>query len=209
MSAIEKFDRVAEGYAERTYADPEGFARARAQAVVSLGPPLEPGDSVLDLACGDALAAGPLTELGLGYRGVDGSAGMIDQARRRLGDRVPLEVALMEDYSPLEPVAATIVLGAISYPIDRVAFLARVAGYTTKKLVFDFSPRDEDVAGIERDLRAAGLEPAARRAFLLPRTRRLPGPAASALRVLERSDALATLVLQRGGKWLYAAVPSR
>ena len=32
MSTAEKFDSLAEGYAERTYADPEAYARGRALA---------------------------------------------------------------------------------------------------------------------------------------------------------------------------------
>jgi ubiquinone/menaquinone biosynthesis C-methylase UbiE len=209
MRTIEKFDKLAEGYAERTYADPAGFAEARAAVIVSLGPPLVPGDEVLDLACGDALVAEPLLARGLRYRGADGSAGMIEQARRRLAKTVPLEVALMDDYEPPAAVAATLVLNALQYPADRVAFFRRVAGYTTKKLVLDFSPRVDEVAALERDLRQAGLEVAARRAFLVPRTRRLPGPALGALRLVERVDPLAATVLRRGGKWLYAATPVR
>jgi hypothetical protein len=209
VRAVEKFDRIAEGYAERTYADPAGFAAARAAAIVSLGPPLVAGDEVLDLACGDALVAGPLLARGLRYRGADGSVAMIEQARLRLGDAVPLEVALMDAYEPPAPVAATLVLNALQYPADRVAFFRRVAGYTTKKLVFDFSPRVDEATAVERDLRDAGLEVAARRAFLFPRTRRLPGPALGALRLLERADPLAAAVLRRGGKWIYAAIPAR
>jgi len=209
MNAVDKFDRIAEGYAERTYADPEGYARGRAEIVVALGPRLEPGDAVLDLACGDANMAAPLLAHGLRYRGVDGSTGMIDAARRALGERVPLEVAPMEEYEPPEPVAATLILNALHYPADRTAFLRRVAGYTTRKLVFDFSPRVEDTAGVERDLRAAGLELAARRAYLVPQTRRLAAPATAALRSVERVDPLAALVLRARGQWIYAAVPSR
>ena len=40
------------------YADAGAYLSHRGELVVSLGPPLEPGDRVLDLACGDgALAA--------------------------------------------------------------------------------------------------------------------------------------------------------
>ena len=96
MSSAEKFDGIAEGYAARTYADPEAYARGRAQLVASLGPRLYPCDEVLDLACGDAHMAPPLEALGLRYRGVDGSEGMIAEARRIHGERLSLEVAPME-----------------------------------------------------------------------------------------------------------------
>jgi SAM-dependent methyltransferase len=209
VSAAEKFDSLAEGYAERTYADPQAYARGRAQLVVALGPRLYPCDEVLDLGCGDAHMAPPLEALGLRYRGVDGSEGMIAEARRLHGERLSLEVAPMEAYEPPEPVAATLILNAIGYPEDRVAFLRHVAGYTKQKVVFDFNPRLHDTAGIERDLRLAGLQLAARRGYLVPQSLRLPGPVAAGLRRLEPLDAAAALVLRLRGQWLYAAVPYR
>jgi SAM-dependent methyltransferase len=207
--AAEKFDALAEGYAARTYADPDAYARGRAELVVSLGPKLYPCDEVLDLACGHAHMAEPLQAQGLRYRGVDGSEGMIAEARRLHGERLPLEVAPMESYEPPEPVAATVILNAIGYPDDRVAFFRHVAGYTTTKLVFDFNPRLHEPAEVERDLRLAGLQFAARRAYLAPQSRRLPAPVAAVLRRLEPVDAAAALLLRLGGQWLYAAVPYR
>jgi SAM-dependent methyltransferase len=164
---------------------------------------------VLDLACGDAHMAEPLLALGLRYRGVDGSEGMIAEARRLHGEALPLEVAPMETYEPPECVDATLILNAIVYPEDRVAFLRHVAGYTRKKVVFDFNPRQLDAAEIERDLRLAGLQLAARRGYLVPQSMRLPGPLAAGLRRLEPLDAAASLVLRLRGQWLYAAVPYR
>jgi len=207
VSAVDKFDGLAKDYSARTYADPEGYARGRAELVVSLGPRLETGDEVLDLACGDAHMAPPLEALGLRYRGVDGSAGMVAEARRLHGERLPLDVAPMEEYAPPEPVAATLILNALGYPADRVAFLRHVAGYTTKKVVFDFNPRVHRAADVERDLRLAGLELAARRGYLVPQNMRLPKLAVAGLRKLEPLDAVSSLVLRVRGQWLYAAVP--
>jgi len=209
MTTAEKFDRLAEGYAARTYADPEAYARGRAHLAATLGPRLEPGDEVLDLACGDAHMAPPLEALGLRYRGVDGSTAMIAEARRVHGELLSLEIAPMESYEPPEPVAATLVLNALYYPADRVAFLRHVAAYTQKKVVFDFNPRMHDAAEIERDLRLAGLQLAERRGYLVPQSFRLPRPLAAALRKLEPLDAAAALVLRVRGQWLYAAVPYR
>ena len=109
--------------------------------------------------------------------------------------------------SPPEPVAATLILNALYYAEDRAGFLRHVASYTTRKIVFDFNPRTEAAAAVERDLRAAGLELAARRAYLVPQSLRLPRPAAAALRRLEPIEPLAALVLRLRGQWLYAAVP--
>jgi SAM-dependent methyltransferase len=207
MSAAERFDGLARDYSERTYADPEGYARGRAELAVSLGVPLEPGDEVLDLACGDGHMAPLLASLGMRYRGVDGSEAMIAEARRLVGEDVSFEVAPMESYEPPGPVAATLVLNALKYPADRVVFLRRVAGYTTKKVVFDFNPRIQNATEIELDLRLAGLRLAERRAYLVPQTYRLPGMVAAGLRRLEPVDAAAALVLRLRGQWLCAAVP--
>ena len=99
-----------------------------------------PVATVLDLACGDANMAEPFLARGFRYRGVDGSAAMIEEARRRLGDRVPLEVARIDEYEPAEPVDLTLCLRAFYYPEDRQAFFRRIAEYTRTKFVFDFRP---------------------------------------------------------------------
>ena len=87
--ALEKFDRLAHGYTEHDYADPARYVARRAEVAAQLGPPLPPGATILDLPCGDANMAEPLLALGYAYRGVDGSAAMIDEARARLGDARP------------------------------------------------------------------------------------------------------------------------
>src|SRR5207244_10519204 len=53
VSTADKYARAAAGWSEQ-YADAEAYLRHRAELIVSLGPRLEPGDRVLDLACGDA-----------------------------------------------------------------------------------------------------------------------------------------------------------
>ncbi len=54
--------------------------------IVSLGPALEPGDEVLDLACGDGGLGEALLARGLRYRGVDSTPEMVGAARARLGE---------------------------------------------------------------------------------------------------------------------------
>ena len=53
----EKYDASAERWSEIAYADAATYLAHRAELVLSLGPPLEQGDTLLDLACGDAAAA--------------------------------------------------------------------------------------------------------------------------------------------------------
>ena len=56
-------------WSEREYADPVPYLRHRGKLIVSLGPSLQPGDRLVDLACGDGGLADFLT--GIRYLGVD------------------------------------------------------------------------------------------------------------------------------------------
>ena len=208
MNAIEKFDRLAHGYAAHDYADPERYAARRAQVALALGPRLPPGATVLDLACGDGNMAQPLLAAGLRYRGVDGSAPMIEEARERLGEAVPLEVAHLDAYEPPEPVDLTLCLRAFYYAPDRRAFFRRIAGYTRVKLVFDFDPRVYDREAIVGDLRASGFDSVDLRPFFLPQRHALPRPAQWGLLALEQAGPLARAALHVRGIWFCAASPA-
>jgi SAM-dependent methyltransferase len=185
-----KYDRQAERWSDTAYADAATYLAHRGELVLSLGPPLERGDAVLDLACGDAGAADYLP--GVRYMGLDTSAEMVKAGKARgrnvlLGD--------LNDYEPPDPVAATTCFRAIYYADDRAAFFRRVAGYTERKFVFDLNPRQYRVEGVCADLRAAGFDRLELRPFFSPQRVSLPRPVASALYALERSGPLARLLL--------------
>jgi hypothetical protein len=186
-----KYARAAERWSEEQYADSVAYLRHRAELIVSLGPSLEPGDRILDLACGDAGLADFLR--GYDYIGVDASEEMVRAARAR-GSHV--ELADLNDYEPPEPVAATTCFRAIYYAPDRRAFFRRVAGYTKKKLVFDLNPRQYDVDEVRADLAATGFDRVALHPFFVPQTRALPGLLAALLRAAERSGPLARSALR-------------
>ena len=207
-SSLAKFDSLAAGYTEHDYADPARYFARRAEVATRLGPPLPSGATILDLPCGDANMAGPLLALGYRYRGVDGSAAMIEEARRRLGERVPLEVALMDEFEPAEPVDMTLCLRAFYYAPDRRAFFRRVAAYTTTKFVFDFDPRTYDRGELESDLRASGFGEPVMAPFFLPQQVKVPGPVRSALRALEHAGPVARAALHVRGIWFVAASPA-
>jgi SAM-dependent methyltransferase len=196
----EKYDRQAERWSESAYADAAAYLAHRGELVLSLGPPLEDGDTVLDLACGDAAAAEHLPQLR--YVGLDASAEMVKAGQRRgrnvvLGD--------FNDYDPPEPVAATTCFRAIYYADDRAAFFRRVAGYTERKFVFDLNPRQYRVEDICFDLRGAGFDQLELRPFFSPQQVSLPKPVASALYALERSGPVARLLLTIRFSYLCAA----
>jgi SAM-dependent methyltransferase len=186
-------------WTETAYADPHAYLQHRAELILSLGPPLHPGDTLLDLACGD----GGLTEHlpGIRYLGVDASPEMVESGRSRGRDVV---LGDLNEYEPPEPVAVTTCFRAIYYARDRAQFLRRVAGYTERKVVFDLNPRQYGVDDVSADLRAAGFDRLELRPFFSPQRFSLPRFAAVTLHALERSP-LARLLLRVRFSYLCAA----
>jgi len=208
VSQLEKYDRLSAAFSNHEYGDPAAYHRRRAEVVAEIEPRLEPGDRVLDLACGDAGMAVPLLERGFEYVGVDASTGMVTAARERVGGRVPIEHGTIDGYGPPEPVAATICFRAFYYAVDRRAFFAHVATYTRKKLVFDVSPRRFSVDEVLADLRAAGYERVVLQPFFLPQRHRVPRVLAAVLRRVERTPRLARAVLRVHGILIVSASAS-
>jgi SAM-dependent methyltransferase len=187
----DKYSGGAEGWTDGAYADAQTYLTRRAELVRTLGPKLAPGDSVLDLACGDG---------GLGdflpdqlYTGVDASPEMIEAARRRGRDVVQAD---LNDYEPAAPVQATTIFRAIYYARDRGALLERIAGYTEKKLVFDLNPRQYAVDEVRADLRAAGFDRLELRPFFVPQTVAPRAALRHLLQVAERIGPVARLLLR-------------
>jgi hypothetical protein len=196
VSKTDQYVRQAERWSDEQYADTRAYLEHRARVVAALGPRLEPGDEVLDLACGDGGFGEQLLGLGLRYRGVDATAEMVAAAERRLAGRAPVELGDLNEYEPPAPVAATTVFRAIYYARDRRAFFRQAASYTRRKLVFDLNPRQYRLEEVVADLRDAGLDRVALRPFFVPQTRALPAPLAWALRLAERSGPPARLALR-------------
>jgi SAM-dependent methyltransferase len=209
MTRTAKYDAAAQGWSEEQYADSAAYLRHRAELVVALGPELEPGDTVLDLACGDAGLAEPLLQAGLRYAGVDLSGPMVEAARRRVGARAEIHEGDLNDFTPVETVQATTCFRSVYYARDRRAFFRHVASYTEKKLVFDLNPRQFRVDDVRADLEAAGLTELELQPFFSPQRFALPGPLAGALHAAERSGPIARLALRFRFSYMVAASPSR
>jgi hypothetical protein len=205
VSEREQYARQADEWSERAYADSAAYLAHRAELVIDLGARLQPGDEVLDLACGDAGLGELLLARDLRYRGVDSTPEMVEAARTRLGDRAPVELADLNDYIPPEQVAATTAFRAIYYAHDRAAFFRHVAGFTEKKLVFDLNPRQYALDDVLHDLRAAGLGNVTLRPFFVPQTVALPRPLGAVATALERSGPLARLALRYRFTYVVAA----
>jgi SAM-dependent methyltransferase len=207
MTGTGKYDAAAVGWSDEQYADPTAYLRHRAELVVALGPKLEPGDTVLDLACGDAGLAEPLLQAGLRYAGVDLSGPMVEAARRRVGARADIHDGDLNEFAPPELVQATTCFRSVYYARDRRAFFRHVASYTEKKLVFDLNPRRYRLADVRADLGAAGLTQLELQPFFSPQRVALPEPLAAALQAAERSGPLARLALRF--RFSYMAAASR
>ena len=200
-----KYKDAAAGWSEGQYADPSAYFGHRADLIVSLGPQLQPGDTVLDFACGDAGLADHLLPRGLHYLGVDASEPMVAAARARLGDRARVELGDLNDYAPPEPVAATTIFRAIYYARDRRELFRRVDSFTERKLVFDLNPRQYRVEDVAADLAAVGFDGLELRPFFAPQNVALPRPVGAALRVAERVGPVARLALRFRFSYLCAA----
>ena len=204
MTTTEKYEPHAERWTETAYGDPARYLQHRADLVVSVGPRLAAGDTVLDLACGDGAFGEVLRTRGLRYVGVVASTAMVEAAARRLGGDV--HHADLNDCRPASPVAATTVFRAIYYARDRLSFFRGVAEYTEKKLVFDLNPRQYRVEDVRADLEAAGFGRLDLRPFLVPQRVALPRPLAAALEAAERTP-LARLALRF--RFTYVCAASR
>jgi SAM-dependent methyltransferase len=183
----EKYGGKAQGWSDSAYADARTYLARRADMVRTLGPGLRSGDTVLDLACGDGGLADFLPDQR--YVGVDANAEMIAAGRARGREIVEAD---LNAFVPPSPVEATTIFRAIYYATDRRALLERVAGYTTRKLVFDLNPRQYRLADVRADLEAAGFDRLVTHPFFVPQTRApLPG-----LQLLERSGPVANAILR-------------
>jgi SAM-dependent methyltransferase len=193
---LDQYRGKAAGWSDREYADGRFYLERRAEAIATLGPPLRPGDTVLDLACGDGGLGEHLEARGLLYLGADLMPEMVDAARSRLGAEARIEQGDLNTYAPDTMVDATTLFRSLYYADDRRAFFTRAAGYTRTKLVFDLNPRQYALDDVISDLRVAGFERVATRAFFVPQRVGLPRPALRVLQALETTGPLARLALR-------------
>jgi len=200
-----KYDAKAARWTEGEYADAHAYLEHRARLVVELGPRLQPGDRVCDLACGDGGLGEHLLARGLEYLGVDASESMVEAARRRLGDRAEVVHADLNEFVPAGSVAAVTCFRAIYYGRDRQTLFRHVAGFAGRKLVFDLNPRQFALDSVLSDLRAAGFARVDLRPFFVPQRVALPAPFAAAARAAERSGPIARLALRFRFTYLVAA----
>jgi protein-L-isoaspartate O-methyltransferase len=57
LNLVEKYDRLAQGFAEQSYTNLAFDMRRRVMVAIAWGMPLHAGDSVIELGCGDGYLA--------------------------------------------------------------------------------------------------------------------------------------------------------
>ena len=83
---VTKYDQLAGGFAEHSYANLHFYMHRRFTIATTWGISIQPRDSVLELGCGDGYLAQLFVQHGLQYCGVDISSKMVTMAEQRLGE---------------------------------------------------------------------------------------------------------------------------
>ena len=179
VELVSKYDRIAERFSEASYANLAFDMERRLFLATTWGKPLGPGDSVLELGCGDGYLAQLFVQGGLWYSGVDMSAGMVATAERRLSEAGLKANFTVTDVSQLalsEPVDAVVsFMGTFFFFIkDPLAVLKTLRPYIRKKVILDLNPRQNDPRAAVEILKQAGFTNVAWRPFFVSKDKKLP-----------------------------------
>ena len=200
--AVEKYNDLAEGFAEQTWANLAFDMRRRLFLTTHWGKALHAGDSVVEFGCGDGYLAQLFVHEGFHYRGLDISPKMVAEAERRLAaaELTASFLAIDADQVSLtQPVdAAVSYMGAFfSFIQDPLTLLQRVRPHIRKKIIVDLNPRGRITIPNAMDmLKTAGFQNVAWRPFFVPVTMKLPAAALKTLSVCESVPVLRSLPLR-------------
>jgi SAM-dependent methyltransferase len=198
----EKYNDLAEGFAEQTWANLAFDMRRRLILATTWGKALHAGDSVVEFGCGDGYLAQLLVQEGFDYRGLDISPRMVAAAESRLS-RAKLTASFLavnvDQVSLTEPVdAAVSYMGAFfTFIDDPVTLLRRIRPYIRKKIIVDLNPRARVTIPNAMDmLKTAGFQNIEWRPFFVPVSMALPVAALRTLSLCENVPVLRSLPLR-------------
>jgi SAM-dependent methyltransferase len=198
----EKYNDLAEGFAEQTWANLAFDMRRRLILATTWGKALHAGDSVVEFGCGDGYLAQLLVQEGFDYRGLDISPRMVAAAETRLS-RVKLTASFLavdvDQVSLTEPVdAAVSYMGAFfTFIDDPLTLLRRIRPYIRKKIIIDLNPRGRVTIPNALDmLKTAGFQNIDWRPFFVPVSMTLPVAALRTLSLCENVPVLRSLPLR-------------
>jgi SAM-dependent methyltransferase len=202
VDAAEKYDRIADGFAERSWANLEFDMPHRFDISTTWGLPLRSGNSVVELGCGDGFLAQLFIQHGLFYCGLDISPRMVLMAQRRLaaaGTQARFNVGNAAQFSLNESVDAIVsFMGAFfTFIDDPLPLLRRLRPHIRKKIILDLNPRGPiSLPDALEMLRAAGFVKTAWRPIFMPMTVKLPEPILRTLTLCENVPGLCRLPLR-------------
>jgi SAM-dependent methyltransferase len=176
---VHKFERLADGFADRNAANTDFYYRRRFLISTAWGKGLKPGDSVLELGCGDGYLAQMFVRYGLIYRGVDVSPNMVAAAERRFrnaglkGEFIVADLVRMPLSDSFDAVVSFQTF--FEYMPDPLTELQRLRRSVRKKVVMDLNPRGGN--SLERGLelfQKGGFRNVTWRPFFVPQRQKLP-----------------------------------
>lgn len=200
--ASEKYGYLADGFAERTWANLVFDMRRRLILVTTWGEGLRMGDSVVEFGCGDGYLAQLLVKEGFHYRGLDISPRMVAAAESRLSGAKLTASFLAVDVDQVsltQPVDAVVsYMGAFfTFIHDPFTLLKRLRPYIRKKIIVDLNPRGCITIPNAMDmLKTAGFQNIAWRPFFVPVSKTLPVAALRTLSICENVPVLRGLPLR-------------
>jgi len=176
-----KYDQLAEKFAERSYSNLSFYMHRRYVMTTTWGVTMQPGDTVLELGCGDGYLAQLLLQRGLRYRGLDISQRMITMAEQRLravglAANATFTVADVQNLVLREPydVIVSYMRTFFAYVHKPGTVLHRLRSYVRKKLIIDLDPRrNMPLRKACAMLREAGFRKVTWRPFFVPQAKHL------------------------------------
>jgi len=177
---VSKYDRLAAGFAEASYANLEFYMMRRFLIATRWRRTISKGDSLLELGCGDGFLAQMFVAHGLRYCGVDISPKMVTTAQQRLlssgtsANFIVGDISSLRIFQPFDAVVSYM-RDFFTYVRDPLAVLKQLRPYVRKKIILDLEPRRSVSVkdGIEV-VKKAGFESVCWRPFFVPEDKRLP-----------------------------------
>jgi ubiquinone/menaquinone biosynthesis C-methylase UbiE len=176
--AVQKFNSLAPAFSEREYANLDEYMKRRLKLAINWGKKLEPGDSVLELGCGDGHLLSLFAKRGYKCIGVDISPKMIEAAKIKnaaRGTDVKFYVSDVESFTISEPVDLIISMRAFySYVTKPMPLLLSLHKFSKKKVIIDVDPRKEVPLGqAVQDFKHAGFENVQWHPFFVPQKKKM------------------------------------
>lgn len=203
MSLEEKYSRLAWGFSERSYMNLEEFMKHRLDLVLNWGVPLNRGDWVLELGCGDGYLGCLLASYGVEYWGADIAPGMVEAARERARTQgVHANFFVMDMNSPFidERFDAIVAFPRtfFKYSQEPLKVLEWMRFHASKKIIVDWNHLCPiSLREAVQYVQAVGFAHVAVRPFLVPTSRNIPTIAQKLLYVLESLPRLGLLLTRK------------